>query len=85
MKQITTSFQIGALERTLRINIYDWGVNIVCQDKTDEQKNCRFDTCNFYFTKRYSMVEDNIIRGMKRFKATSEIIKSVINEYKNNK
>lgn len=81
MQKIEVTFKINILQRTLYIETYDWGVKVVCKDEV-QPHNAAFVARNFKLTEKCPTIKDNIIRGMKYFKATEKTIEVALSEYK---
>jgi len=80
-----TSYRILALVRTIDMDIYGWGVQVKVTDRTDGYEKPVFQTRNFSTTKNYPTIEDNIVRGMKYFRAPKKEINYMVNLYRLNK
>ena len=77
-----TSYVIGELVRTIRINVLDWGVYAVVRDKTKNSQNARYGERNFRKTKNYPTIEDNIERAMKYYRSPQSSIDFIKKCYK---
>lgn len=77
-----TSYVIGELVRTIRINVLDWGVYAVVRDKTKNSQNFRYLERNFKKTKNYPTIEDNIERAMKYYRSPQSSIDFIKKSYK---
>ena len=64
-----TTYNIGKLERTIIVDVYDWGVNLVACNKSPNLPKTIFVSRSFRKTKKYPTIEANIKRGLKYFKA----------------
>jgi hypothetical protein len=82
MKLGKVSFRLGKkLTRTLYVETYNWGVKVLCEDKTDWVRNKSYKDRNFYNQEGIRDTKDNIERGMKYFKADASLINKIINTY----
>ena len=72
--KLTYNKQIGKLNRTLDLIIFDWGIRAVVNDKIEGNVNEHFDARNFRITKRYPSVADNYDRAMKYYKMEDAIL-----------
>lgn len=59
--------EIGAIQRTLVLTSYTWGIQATKIDMTKGNKNADFDTRNFKIGKRYDTAEKNENRALKWF------------------
>ena len=73
--KLTYNKQIGKLNRTLDLIIFDWGVMAVVKDITEGSENFpHFDARNFRITGRYPSVADNEVRALKYYKMEDAIL-----------
>ena len=77
-----SNFEIGTLKRKLTIEVYDWAVRIIKQDKGIGDINTNFETRYLRYTKTFPTTESNIKRGMKWFKAPNEAIEDILDMWK---
>jgi hypothetical protein len=77
-----TSYRLCGLVRTIRIQAHDWGVRVCVSDKSDGSEYSKFASRNFFNTKNYPTIEDNIKRGMKYYRAPEKEINYMLTCYK---
>ena len=65
--KLTYNKQIGKLNRTLDLIIFDWGIRAVVSDKIEGNVNEHFETRNFQITTHYRTIADNEVRALKYY------------------
>ena len=81
-KTETATFKLGVyLTRTLKVNIHDWGVEVVSIDK-NPYGGPYFEARNFRLTKNYPTIKSNVKRGMSYFKADASTTENVCKKLK---
>ena len=57
---------IGSLVRTITLTPYDWGINVVVEDRNIQCKNSLFKSRNFHYTEKYKTTEQ-LVRRIKKY------------------
>ena len=65
--KLTYNKQIGKLNRTLELIIFDRGIRAVVNDKIEGNVNEHFDARNFQITTHYRTIADNEVRALKYY------------------
>ena len=59
---------IGSLVRTITLTPYDWGINVVVEDRNIQCKNSLFKSRNFHYTEKYKTTEQLVHRIKKYYR-----------------
>ena len=59
---------IGSLVRTITLTPYDWGINVVVEDRNIQYKNSLFKSRNFHYTEKYKTTEQLVHRIKKYYR-----------------
>ena len=59
---------IGSLVRTITLTPYDWGINVVVEDRNIQYKNSLFKSRNFHYTEKYKTSEQLVHRIKKYYR-----------------
>ena len=57
---------IGTLIRTISLTPYDWGINVVVEDRTIHETNCAFSSRRFSYTEKCKTTEQ-LVRRIEKF------------------
>ena len=57
---------IGTLTRTISLTPYDWGINVVVEDRTIHETNCAFSSRRFSYTEKCKTTEQ-LVRRIEKF------------------
>ena len=58
----------GTLIRTITLTPYDWGINVVVEDRNIQCKNSLFKSRNFHYTEKYKTTEQLVHRIKKYYR-----------------